>query len=157
MPTRRRWVQFSLRTFFVLLTALAAWLGIVVNRAREQRDAAKAIEALGGTLIYDWHLNYGARFDEEHGQWLFESKSKPTGPRWKQELFQTVKEVQFLIPSPEIDSEIREAIPHLQRLRSLETVRLFARPSTGVYEELKASLPYSEVDIPFSDVKPFHP
>ena len=36
------------------MTALAVWLGVVVNRATEQREAVEAIEALGGYVIYDW-------------------------------------------------------------------------------------------------------
>jgi hypothetical protein len=52
MP-RRRWLQFSLRTAFVGLTVFAVWLGVIVNRAREQREAVKAIEALGGWVTYD--------------------------------------------------------------------------------------------------------
>lgn len=34
-----RYLTFSLRTLFLALTALAVWLGIVVNRAREQRES----------------------------------------------------------------------------------------------------------------------
>ena len=32
----RRWLQYSLRTFFVLLTVFGVWLGVVVHRANEQ-------------------------------------------------------------------------------------------------------------------------
>ena len=35
----RRWLQFSLRTFLIVLTLLAMWLGYVSFRAREQRAA----------------------------------------------------------------------------------------------------------------------
>lgn len=56
MKRRRRWFQYSLRSFLVVVTALAVWLGVVVNRAREQREAVKAIEALGGSVMYDWHF-----------------------------------------------------------------------------------------------------
>ena len=61
MKSPRRWFQYSLRSFLVLLTALAVWLGIVVNRAREQREAVKAIEALGGIVHYDWQKDPGYR------------------------------------------------------------------------------------------------
>lgn len=43
--SRRRYLTFSLRSLFVLTTALAIWLGVVINGAREQREAVKAIEA----------------------------------------------------------------------------------------------------------------
>lgn len=57
MAGRRRWLQFSLRGFLVLLTALAVCLGIVLGRIRERREAVKAIEALGGQVLYDWQLD----------------------------------------------------------------------------------------------------
>jgi hypothetical protein len=47
MATPRRWFQYSLRSFFVLVTAFAVWPGVVVDRARERREAVKAIEAFG--------------------------------------------------------------------------------------------------------------
>ena len=57
MP-RRRWLQFSLRSFFVLLTVGCLWLGWKVERTsertRQQREAVKAIEALTGRVQYDW-------------------------------------------------------------------------------------------------------
>ena len=60
MRLTRRWFQYSLRSFLVILTALAVWLGVVVNRARVQREAVKAIEALGGCHFYDCHYAPGA-------------------------------------------------------------------------------------------------
>jgi len=50
----RRWFRFSLRTFFVLLTIACVWLGIGVNRARNQRLAVEQIRALGGRVSYDY-------------------------------------------------------------------------------------------------------
>src|SRR3569623_2086670 len=48
----RRYLTFSLRTLFILLTMFADWTATIVNRAREQREAVKAIEALGGEVLY---------------------------------------------------------------------------------------------------------
>lgn len=50
---RRRWFQFSLRTMLVLMLAFGCgfgWLGMKVKQAREQREAVKAIEKLGGRV-----------------------------------------------------------------------------------------------------------
>jgi len=44
MRPRRRYLTFSLRTLFILTTALALWLRVVVNRAREQQEVVKAID-----------------------------------------------------------------------------------------------------------------
>ena len=52
---RRRWLQFSLRTLMVLMLVLGCglgWLASKIIRAREQREAVKAIEELGGRV--DW-------------------------------------------------------------------------------------------------------
>jgi len=56
MTPRRRWLQFSLRTMMVLMVVFGAgfgWLGMMVKRARAQRDAAKAIEELGGHVQWN--------------------------------------------------------------------------------------------------------
>ena len=63
---RRRWFQFSLRTLMVLVTVLCVWLGLVSERARKQREAVAAIEALGGWVWYDY---------QNSGQ-------EPPGPKW---------------------------------------------------------------------------
>ncbi len=50
---RRRWLSFSLRAFFILLTAICVWLGYQVNAARRQREAVAALEKLGAYVAYD--------------------------------------------------------------------------------------------------------
>ena len=54
MTTRRRWLQFSLRGFFVVVTIGCLWLGVAVNRAREEAEAVKRIEAVYGVVEYNW-------------------------------------------------------------------------------------------------------
>jgi hypothetical protein len=42
------------------MTASAVWLGVVVNRAREQREALKTIEAMGADVHYEYcHIGDG--------------------------------------------------------------------------------------------------
>jgi len=36
---RRRWLSYSLRTLFVLVTLLCVWLGLYANRAERQKRA----------------------------------------------------------------------------------------------------------------------
>jgi len=38
----------------VAITALGVWLGWKTDRAHRQREAVRRIEALGGTVLYDW-------------------------------------------------------------------------------------------------------
>jgi hypothetical protein len=51
MPSRR-WLQFSLRTIMLFTFACALWLGWYVERARRQQRAVEAIEAEGGSVVY---------------------------------------------------------------------------------------------------------
>jgi hypothetical protein len=69
---RRRWLRYSLRTFLVLITALALWLGVITKRARDQRDAVAMLASIGITPNYD----YQARYDAD-GFLIFD----PTRPR----------------------------------------------------------------------------
>ena len=59
---RRRWWQLSLRTLLIVVTVFCILLGITVKRARDQRQAVEAIEALGGKTHYrhDNHI-YSSR------------------------------------------------------------------------------------------------
>ncbi len=53
---KRRWFQYSLRTLlaFVTLCALAcSWLAVKMRQAERQREAATAIEKLGGSVRWD--------------------------------------------------------------------------------------------------------
>ena len=74
---RRRWFQFSLRTLFVLVTVLCVWLAMTANRARKQREAVAAIEAMGGTVYYDYQIDSTVTFLR---------RAKPDGQKWLREL-----------------------------------------------------------------------
>lgn len=50
---KRRWLQYSLRTVFLLTTLLAVWLGLWVDSARRQARAIDAIRAVGGRIDID--------------------------------------------------------------------------------------------------------
>jgi len=54
----RRWLRFSLRTLIVLMLVLGAglgWFAREVQKARAQREAATAIEKLGGSVDWGYH------------------------------------------------------------------------------------------------------
>lgn len=128
--TDRRRIQFSLRTFFVLITALAVWLGLIVVRIREQREAVRQVERIGGRVIYDW---------QQPGR----LNRKPNGPEWLRRVigddyFQTVEGVYGLGS----DADAVKAIPYLQQLPALKTITFpYAAYSKGTLDELRAALP----------------
>ncbi len=166
LKPRQRYVTFSLRTFFVLLTVFAVWLGVVVNRAREQREAVVAIEALGGVVVYDWQPKLTTqskgkwtahRITEKQGRWEFAfatGKRKLEFPAWLRrivgdELFQDVHGVAFIGVSTVrvhfTDERIRRCIPHLKRLQHLKTAIFEGEVSDEMMTELKAALPDCDV------------
>ena len=70
-PKRKhRWYQFSLRALLIVTMVVAVgsgWLGRKIERKRIERDAIAGIEALGGSVWYDY----------QQGQF-----SEPSGPGW---------------------------------------------------------------------------
>jgi hypothetical protein len=72
-----RWLQFSLRTFLLLVLlagVLLAWFGKRLQQAQEQQEVAKAIMTLGGHVYYDYQFDEsGDLKDQAHPQvpaWL---------------------------------------------------------------------------------------
>jgi hypothetical protein len=147
LKSRRRYLTFSLRTLFVVTTVFAVWLGTVVNRARERREAVKAIKALGGFVYYDWQTPLGVVLNERTGELVSSvpfstpSDAKPEGPAWLRRLigddfFQDAERVQF--PT---GSDISKAIPYLKRLRKLKTLFISRLIPKSTRDELKAAFP----------------
>lgn len=54
---KRRLLQFSLRTFLVLLTVVCIWLGIKSQSVHKQREVAGLVQRLGGRLAYDYQYH----------------------------------------------------------------------------------------------------
>ena len=71
---RRRWLSFSLRGLFVVVTIGCVWLAVVTTRARNQAAAVAKIQDLKGILHFDYqHDSRGNHApDAEPGapQWL---------------------------------------------------------------------------------------
>jgi hypothetical protein len=72
-PPRRAWFRYRLRTFLILVSLIAVWLGWTVHRARTQRGAVAAIRAARGTVMFDYH---------ENGPRSWSTAGTPRGPRW---------------------------------------------------------------------------
>jgi hypothetical protein len=65
----RRWLRFSLRTLLVLVTLACIWLGMVVNRAEQQRRTVAAFRALGNRVEYDTPYT-NPRGEPSNWRWL---------------------------------------------------------------------------------------
>lgn len=141
MASPRRWLQFSLRGFFVLLTALAVWLGVIVHRAREQREAVKAIEALEASIGYDWQdvqLDPAAPFP-------IAGPLTPPAPAWLRRLIGDEYFQNAVIVSFFSETDALKSIPHLKRLRKLKTVTVTPFASGATMDQLRAALPNCKI------------
>ena len=146
MASHHNWRQFSMRGCFVVVTIFAACFGWTVGRARKQHQAAKAIEAIGGVVQYDWQGDIS--------EWQTVSRSRfvpsdlePIAPAWARELigadfFQNATGVIFRTreaeyyttkgsrltrvfgPSKIRTAEIEAMIPRLRDLSGLRTIYL---------------------------------
>jgi hypothetical protein len=72
---QRRWLQFSLRTFLVLLTVFGVWLGLHVRSARKQKESVEAIRRFGGWYYYDFQ-----KYDLKTGK--VDLQARPWAPAW---------------------------------------------------------------------------
>src|SRR5687768_5420104 len=110
---RRRFVQISLRTLFVLLTIGCVALAVISKRARDQRAAVTRVLALRGFVMYDY---------EDAAQRA--SIANPTPPGWPwlrraigDEYFQTVVSVK--VDSTKVTNDDLRLIGKLRRLHTL--------------------------------------
>lgn len=116
---KRRWLQFSLRTGFIIVTFLCIALGVWVVRAERQRRSVAAIEAMGGWVDYVPFLVLveGAGVPDPR-----ESEAFPIAflRRWlPPDYFDEVLQVHFR------DAQLTDAgLAHLRRLTSLQTLSL---------------------------------
>jgi len=113
---RRRWLQFSLRTLFVVVTVFCVWMGITAKRAKDQRLAVEAIEGSGGRIIYAHEPRIGLVGP------VTPRIPEPPGPEWLRQLigkeyFFSVVEVQLIGTS--VDDASLMAIKQLTDVKTL--------------------------------------
>ncbi|MEX0711148.1 MAG: hypothetical protein WD278_02285 [Pirellulales bacterium] len=73
---KRRWLTFSLRGTFVLLTVLCiwlAWFAVQATSARKQARAVKEITKMGGRLRFDYEVDTAGQKKKN---------AKPAAPAW---------------------------------------------------------------------------
>ena len=78
---RRRYRQFSLHTFLVVLTLVCVWFGWQVNRANQRRQAVDWVLQMGGEVQYDYEV-------DDAGDPI--ADAKPTSPEWLPDFYDQV-------------------------------------------------------------------
>ena len=113
---RVRWLRYSLRSFFVVITLLALWLGHSIQQARNQAAAIDLIQSFGGAIHYEYELSdknlnrsiAGLDPERPHPEWL----TRVFGD----DFFYRVSKVAFVGID---DSQMKRLAPHLQALPRL--------------------------------------
>src|SRR4051812_3766673 len=114
-----RWIRFRLRTAFVVLTLVCAFLGWWVVRAERQRTAVAAVRDAGGSVIYTYER------DPIRGPI---KDAKPWAPAWLRktfgdDLFITLEGV-YCQGQKFDDGVVERLVPKLQRVSNLRWLEL---------------------------------
>jgi Leucine-rich repeat (LRR) protein len=141
-PTKRKrpWLRFSLRTFFLVVTALCIWIGIRVNAARHQREAIAAILKAGGSVTFDYQLIAGSG---RPGTSATSPAANPPGPVWLRDLigeefFRTAVAVTFDYRAHQRSLTTSE-LAELSKLPALRTLSAVNSPFSRVRQSKSAA------------------
>ncbi len=101
----RRYWQFSLRTFLVVLTLVCVWFGWQVNQANRQRKAVAWVLEMGGSVQYDYEV-------DDFGNTI--ADAKPTSPEWLRDFYDQVVRVHLenMPVSEEQITKLQQALPN---------------------------------------------
>jgi hypothetical protein len=128
---RRRWLQFSLRTFLLAVAIFAVWLGLHVRSARRQQAAVEAILQDEGRVTYDFEANatecgYPPPAESPVPRWLLS--------RLGLDFFHPVDSVDLLLSTSD---EARErTLRHLHALSKLRSLDLSNLPSDQAVQHI---------------------
>ncbi len=103
-----RWKTISLRGSLLLVLAIALWLGWIVHKARQQREAVAALQKFGGFVHYDWEFVDGpVKVPRGNLLWMpswgkFTPGRRPWAPDWMRralgdEYFQSLAHVSLYV------------------------------------------------------------
>lgn len=89
-PAEPKWrrLRISLRVLMLLVLGAAVWMGSIVNKVQNQREAVAAVKEYGGQVSYNW-------------QFARPKLTEPPAPKWLRRLvgdeyFQTIEHVDLV-------------------------------------------------------------
>jgi internalin A len=129
-PKGRRWKTISLRGLLLLVLVIAVWLGWIVQKARQQREAVAALQKLGGFVHYDWEFVDGpVKVPRGNLIWkptwgILTPAKRPWAPNWLRlalgdEYFQSIVHVSLYVDISKMTDASLEAIGRLTKLEEL--------------------------------------
>ena len=141
----RRRFQYTLRSLFLLTLLVSigmSWIATTMQRAKRQREVARAIEKLGGRVWWDFASRHEASFLSEV---IYVDLS---GEQVKDETLQNLKELTHLARLNLNNSDITDSqLRHLRGLAQLRWLELQTpRVTDEAVKELQQSLPNCQID-----------
>lgn len=135
-------VRFGVRTLLILMTLASFWLGSMVIRARQQREAVAWVHSVGGTVTYNWQLDRQGRKNPA---------ARPPGPAWLRrqigdEYFQSVNRITIA------DNKLLNDISPLAAFTEAESINLTSnrvsdlRPLSGLKKLKVLWLPGNRIE-----------
>jgi len=120
---RPRWIVFSLRGMFIVITVACVWLAVVATRARNQQQAVDKVQKLGGMLHFDFQYD-GSQRQIPNAQ--------PQAPEWLrraigEDYFRSVVMVDFNFGGGNKATDVDLAV--FRNLPDVTTIELNNNPS----------------------------
>jgi hypothetical protein len=136
LAPKRRWFKFSfsLRTLFVVVTALGCWLGIEADRALKQRRAVEMVRNLGGMVGYRYQRIATSNWDPSVEPWAPQWLRQTLGEDYFVSVFEVYLAHYGNPVDPPLDVLQRlsdDDIARLAGLRRLERLDLAKAPVTA--------------------------
>ena len=147
---KRRALQFSSRTFMLLVGVFAVWLGWYAHRAERQRAAVRWVEKHGGTVTYQFEMvTHPDALHVVEGEIVLVNGMvpEPPVPAWLLRFL----DIHFFSDVVQVDLSLTD-IDHVRPLHSLSKLEYLNLGGTRVtdrdIESLEASLADCKIVLP---------
>lgn len=159
---KRRWVHFSLRTMFVVVTVACVALGIVLHRARTRREALRAIDELGGGYSIVIGGPAWLRSIVQDDKYFYDIsrisfRNRPERPFTDEDLASVIDSINVFRRPKEMDfaetNVTDDGLRLLSRIRNVESVYLHSVPITDAgLQNLESLRSLKRLDLFYTNV-----
>ncbi len=136
--TSLSWKRFSLRSFLIVVTLIAIWIGFESQRAQNQRQAVAELRKLSVQISYNWQHG--------NGDWVGVSAGgSPPGPEWLRDAIGEDYFVTVVRVNCEQTQVHDSDLQWLESLPRVHFVSLFDTPVTNAGMKYVGALPELEI------------